>query len=319
LLRFVFGPVRSRRLGLSLGVNNIPYKTCSYSCIYCQLGRTLNLTVGRGEFFDWRDIVGEVVEYFRGLGGGVDYITFVPDGEPLLDKSIGREIEWIKRETSTPIAVLTNASLLYLDEARSDLQEADLVSLKVDAVSEDVWRTVNRPHPTLKLERILEGVVEFARGFKGTIITETMLVRKFNDGGVELEKIAEFLRELSPRKAYIAIPVRPPAESFVLPPGASKLVEAHEIFKRRLGEDRVELLNLPEPPPPSAKGDPAAWLLSVTSVHPLKLEYAAGSLRHVVEDPEKLIAELERQGLIKIVEYSGARFIVRWFREQQKQ
>jgi wyosine [tRNA(Phe)-imidazoG37] synthetase (radical SAM superfamily) len=219
LLRFVFGPVRSRRLGLSLGVNNIPYKTCSYSCIYCQLDRTLNLTAGRGEFFDWRDIVGEVVEYFRGLGGGVDYITFVADGEPLLDKSIGRESEWIKRETSTPIAVLTNASLLYLDEARSDLREADLVSLKVDAVSEDVWRTVNRPYPTLKLGRILERIVEFARGFKGTIITETMLVRRFNDGGVEFEKIAEFLRELSPRNAYIAISVRPPAESFVLPPG----------------------------------------------------------------------------------------------------
>lgn len=309
-----FGPVPSRRLGRSLGVNNIPYKTCSYSCIYCQLGRTVNLSVERKCFYDWRGLVEEVVGVIKEIKGRVDYITFVPDGEPLLDKCIDLEIEGVKREVSTPIAVLTNASLLYLEEAREDLASADLVSLKIDALSENTWRRINRPHPALELEMVLKGMEAFARGFKGRLITETMLVDRFNTDVNELERVARFIKRLNPFKTYVAIPVRPPAEPFVRPPPPQKLVEAYNVFNEILEERRVELLNLPEPPAFTAHGDPEKWLLSVTSVHPLRVEYALKALSDLIRNPEEVINKLREEGKIEVVEYSKEKFVVRSFK-----
>ena len=204
-----FGPLPSRRLGRSLWVNNVPYKTCTYSCVYCQLGRTTNLAVKRKCFYDWKSVVG-VAEALSRLRGGVDYVTFVPDGEPTLDSCIGREIAELKERSGVRVAVLTNASLLQLEEVRGDLAQADYVSVKVDAVNEGVWRRVNRPHPSLKLEEILESALEFARSFRGALTSETMLVRDFNTDLSELERIAGFLRELRPAKSYISIPVSRP-------------------------------------------------------------------------------------------------------------
>ncbi|MGB9831785.1 MAG: radical SAM protein, partial [Fervidicoccus fontis] len=261
--KYTFGPIISRRLGLSLGVNNIPYKTCSYSCIYCQLGRTENFSIERREFYNWKEIVNDVERTVNELNGKVDYITFVPDGEPLLDKNIGIEISEIKKRVSPKVAVITNSSLLYLEGARSDLSESDLASVKVDATREDVWRRINRPHPKLSLSNILDGIKEFSKTYRGKLITETMLVDGVNSETKSIEEVASFINSINPAKAYISIPVRPPAEQFVKSPSPDKLVEAHEIFKRILGEEKVELLNLPEPPPPSAHGNSEDWILSV--------------------------------------------------------
>uniref|UniRef100_UPI001B80D389 radical SAM protein n=1 Tax=Desulfurococcus mucosus TaxID=2275 RepID=UPI001B80D389 len=193
----VFGPVPSRRLGMSLGVNNIPAKTCTYNCVYCQLGRTTALTVERRVFYDpWR-IVGEVESRLREAeekGVRVDYITFVPDGEPTLDSNLGREIEAVKG-LGKPVAVLTNASLLWREDVRSELAEADYVSVKVDAVREELWRRVNRPHGSLSLKRVLEGVEAFSSEFNGVLVSETMLLDKVEYGG-GLEEVAGFLKGL---------------------------------------------------------------------------------------------------------------------------
>ncbi|HEW64254.1 radical SAM protein [Fervidicoccus fontis] len=316
--KYTFGPIISRRLGLSLGVNNIPYKTCSYSCIYCQLGRTENFSIERREFYNWKEIVNDVERTVNELNGKVDYITFVPDGEPLLDKNIGIEISEIKKRVSPKVAVITNSSLLYLEGARSDLSESDLASVKVDATREDVWRRINRPHPKLSLSSILDGIKEFSKTYRGKLITETMLVDGVNSETKSIEEVASFINSINPAKAYISIPVRPPAEQFVKSPSPDKLVEAHEIFKRILGEEKVELLNLPEPPPPSAHGSSEDWILSVTSVHPQKLEYALNALSGITNDPEGVIARLEAEGMIKTVEYAGSKFIVRWFENRKK-
>lgn len=312
--RYVFGPVASRRLGRSLGVNNIPYKVCSYSCVYCQLGRTTDLAVERRCFFSWRDIVLEVVRAVERLNGAVDYITFAPDGEPLLDSCLGLEVGGLKK-VGIPIAILTNSSLLYLEGARADLAEADLVSIKVDAVSEWLWRSINRPHRALELGDVLGGIEEFSKNFRGKLVTETMLVNGFNTDTVELEGIATFIARLNPHKAYIAVPVRPPAESFVEPP-LEKLVEAHQIFSKHLERDRVELLNTPEPPQLKAWGKPAEWVLSTASVHPLRLEHALKALEELVEDPEELIARLVREGYIELVDYLGEKFLIKRSRLQ---
>jgi wyosine [tRNA(Phe)-imidazoG37] synthetase (radical SAM superfamily) len=218
-VRLAFGPVPSRRLGKSLGINNIPAKTCSYSCLYCQLGRTTNMTTERQAFYKPEDIFKEVerkVDEAVSRNERIDYLTFVPDGEPTLDVNLGKEISILK-QIEIPIAVITNASLIRRKDVKEDLLEANLVSLKVDAVSEDLWRRINRSHKDLKLNAVLEGVTEFADEFKGTIISETMLVDGVNYGS-EFEKTADFLKNLKRLdKAYVAIPTRPPAEEWVKP------------------------------------------------------------------------------------------------------
>lgn len=164
-----FGPVPSRRLGRSLGINNIPPKTCSYSCVYCQLGRTSKLRLERDEFYSPDKILRDVedkIRQARRRGEAIDYLTFVPDGEPTLDLHIGEEIKRL-RKLGLKIAVITNSSLIWETDVREELLMADWVSIKVDAVSPDIWRKVNRPHARLDLDRIWEGISEFARTFKG--------------------------------------------------------------------------------------------------------------------------------------------------------
>ena len=311
--RFVFGPVYSRRLGRSLGVNNVPYKTCSYSCIYCQLGRTTNYGVVRRCFYSWTDVVRDVIEFLSKFKDGVDYVTFVPDGEPTLDLCIGKVIEAIKKEFNVRVAVLTNASLLWLDDVRSDLTQADYVSVKVDVVDDGVWRVLNRPYPPLKLGDVLSGIVEFSKVFKGFLVSETMLVHDVNTNVRYYEEVAKFLSRLSLHKAYISIPIRPPAEAHVKPPLEGEVVEAYETFIRFLSPEKVGLLNIPEPPP-KAYGDPITWLLNTVSVHPLRYEHAVNVLRGSYSDVDGVINELVREGLIVEVNYLGSKYLIRNFK-----
>ncbi|RLG84132.1 MAG: radical SAM protein [Thermoprotei archaeon] len=316
MYKYIFGPVNSRRLGRSLGVNNVPYKTCSYSCIYCQLGRTTHFTLKRKCFYNWREIVEEIIKFVEESRGSVDYVTFVPDGEPTLDACIGRIIEGVKRELDVKIAVITNSSLLWLRDVQEDLAPADLVSVKVDAVNEEIWRRINRPHPSLKLDKVLSGILEFSEKYKGVLISETMLVHGVNTSIDSYRGIALFLGKLKLDKTYISIPVRPPAESFVKPPTEKELIEAYEAFSRILSAEKIELLNMPEPPPSKAFGEPITWLLNTVSVHPLKYEYALNALRNLVESPEKLIEELIERELLLRVEYAGSIYIIRNFKQE---
>lgn len=311
-MRYVFGPVPSRRLGRSLGVNNVPPKHCSYSCVYCQLGRTTDLTCARRAFYPWRDVVGEVASAVRAVGeGNVDYVTFAPDGEPTLDANLGLEIGGVKEETGKPVAVLTNGSLLFREDVRQELCEADLVSVKVDAAGEGAYRRVNRPHPGLRLELVLEGLREFARGYRGRLVTETMLVRGVNDGAAEVERVARFLRSVGPSKAYVAVPTRPPAEPWVRPASEEAVLRAYSIFREHLGRERVELLVGYEGPSFGAVGDPVEGLLATASVHPLRLDYAYAMLEGYGLDPEAVLGELVREGKVVVLEYGGHRFVMR--------
>lgn len=311
----VFGPVPSRRLGRSLGVNNIPPpKKCSYSCVYCQLGSTEELMVERRRFYDPSSIVKAISSRIEEVGGQLDYVTFVPDGEPTLDVFLGREARLIHDSVDKPLAILTNSSLIFRADVRRELLEFDLVSLKVDAVSEEAWRKVNRPHPSLSLTGILGGVKAFAKDFSGKLIVETMLIEGVNTSSSDLESIASFLGEVEPAKAYLAIPTRPPAESWVKPASESKLVEAYEIFREHLGAERVELLTGYEGPEFHLGRDPIKDLLAITSIHPLRIDYAHQVLTRHGWDPEKIIGQLVDSGELKLVEYRGRRFLVRSFR-----
>jgi len=318
-VRLAFGPVPSRRLGKSLGINNIPAKTCSYSCVYCQLGRTINMTTERQAFYKPEDIFREVrrkVDEASSRNERVDYLTFVPDGEPTLDINLGKEISILK-QIEIPIAVITNASLIWRNDVKEDLLKANLTSLKVDAVSEDLWRRINRPHKDLKLNGILEGITEFANEFKGTIISETMLIDGVNYGS-EFEKIADFLNHLKRLdKAYIAIPTRPPTEKWVKPAKEETVNAAFQVFTEKLGAERVEYLIGYEGNAFAFTGRVEEDLLSITAVHPMRKEAVEEFLKKANADWCVIEKLLEEDKLIEL-KYEGNRYYMRRLPSRRK-
>jgi wyosine [tRNA(Phe)-imidazoG37] synthetase (radical SAM superfamily) len=307
-----FGPVPSRRLGQSLGVNNIPPKHCSYSCVYCQLGRTPHITAERRRFLapaDICDVVRRRLDECRRDRVRVDYLTVVPDGEPTLDAELGELLVRLQK-LGPPVAVITNGSLLDRSDVRSELGAADWVSVKVDAVNSRTWRLVDRPHGKLRLDGILEGLRVFAAGDRGTLVTETMLVAGRNDGEDDIAEITEFLTGIRPDLAYLGAVTRPPAESWVRPPETSRVVSAYVEMSSRL--PRVELLIGDPIEAVAASSDVERDLLAITAVHPMDeamvIELGGGSREALT-----VAAGLVRCGCLEQVEYRGRRFFVRPF------
>jgi wyosine [tRNA(Phe)-imidazoG37] synthetase (radical SAM superfamily) len=308
-----FGPVPSRRLGRSLGINNIPPKNCSYSCIYCQVGHTLQMQVERRAFYEPEAIVAAVQEKVartKRAQEPVDYVAFVPDGEPTLDVHLGREIDLLK-PLGIPIAVITNASLIWRQDVREDLMAADWVSLKVDAADEQTWRQVSRPHGSLQLSSILEGALEFARIYRGTLVTETMLVADINEGEKQIGEVARFLARLQPSTAYVAIPTRPPAEEWARAPDEAALNRAFQILSQKV--DRVETLTGYEGDAFAFTGDLEEDLLSITAVHPMREEAVSAFLARAGAGwsvVQRMVAERE---LVE-VEHTGHTYYLRKLR-----
>lgn len=305
-----FGPVPSRRLGQSLGINNITAKACSYTCVYCQVGPTTEKIVEPREFFAPDAIHAAVAQRVRRLrerGLRVDYLTFVPDGEPTLDSRLGDSIDSL-RDLGIPIAVITNGTLLWRSEVRARLARADLVSVKVDSVHEDAWRRINLPHRELALATILDGIRRFAAGFDGDLITDTMLIAGINDDPSALTATAEFLAGIAPRTAYIAVPTRPTTVKTVHAPVEADLVRAYRLFCERLAS--VELLTGHEVGQFAHTGDARTDLLAVTAVHPMR-EAAVRQLLRQDRADWSLVEALLRDGLLESVDYQGERHFLR--------
>ncbi len=306
-----FGPVPSRRLGRSLGINNIPDKVCSYACVYCQIGRTLKMEAARRHFYEPTFILNEVREKVQealSRGERIDYLTFVPDGEPTLDINLGKEVELL-RELGIPLAILTNSSLIWREDVRNDLQSFDFVSLKLDAVTESLWRRIDRPHKSLRLEDILNGMLEFRKAFEGRLVTETMLIGGIEYGD-EFERIASFLKLLKPDVAYIAVPTRPPWEKWVKPADEETINLAFQTFTEVLGEGRVEYLIGYEGNAFAFTGDVEEDLLSITAVHPMR-EDAVKRLLEKAGAEWSIVEKLLRNGKLIQIEYRGERFYMR--------
>ncbi len=305
-----YGPVPSRRLGRSLGVNNIPPKACTYACAYCQVGHTLDMQIERREFYRPEDIAHEVgnrLEEVQEAGDPIDFLSFVPDGEPTLDVNLGREIELL-RASGLPIAVITNSSLLSLPDVRKELATADWVSLKVDSVNEDVWRRLNHPHRALNLSDILEGMMTFRNMFSGTLVTETMIVAGVNDAEQHAVDTAAFLSRLKPDKAYLAVPTRPPALKWVVPPDSDAMVRYHDVFAKQV--DVVEFLMGYEGDDFSAAGNPRENLLGITAVHPMRRQ-AVAELLDRAGASWSVVEELMSDGSLREVDYAGHRYYLR--------
>lgn len=307
-----FGPVPSRRLGKSLGINNIIRpKVCSYSCVYCQVGQTRNATLTRQSFFTPEQIFGEVARHLDKLSPDdrPDYLTFVSNGEPTLDINLGRSIDMLRR-LDIPVAVITNSSMLSDPAVRSELSGADWVSLKVDASDATTWQKVNRPAEGLSFDTLLEGLMLFAGQYRGELRTETLLCKEINDSQENLRGVASIITAMKAGKAYISVPIRPPAENGVMAPGVESVNIAWQIFRE--ADIDTELLTGFEGVDTGFTGNIYEDILNITAVHPLRED----SLRELLARNGadfSIVESLLSQRLIKRTFYEGHKFYLRDF------
>jgi wyosine [tRNA(Phe)-imidazoG37] synthetase (radical SAM superfamily) len=239
--RHIYGPVPSRRLGCSLGIDLVPFKTCTYDCVYCQLGRTTNKTLERKEYIVVEEVLAEL-EQKLSEKGNPDYITIAGSGEPTLNSGIGDLIGKIKGMTKIPVAVLTNGSLLWMTEVQDALMEADLVLPSLDAGDAHLFRYVNRPHCDLSFEQMVDGVASFTSRFSGEVRLEVLLLAGVTGIPSEAKKIAALARRIGAARIELNTVTRPPAEEF-----AFMLSREQMLSLRRLFPGEVEIIGEKEP------------------------------------------------------------------------
>lgn len=307
-MKFVFGPVPSRRLGQSLGIDPIPQKTCNWNCVYCQLGRSTPMTNERREYISCDAILAEVTEALHSHSAGeIDWVTFVGSGEPTLHSRLGEMIDQVKSITSVPVAVITNGALSYLPEVRADLVLADAVLPTLDAGSEDLYRKINRPWPELTFERLVSGLTALRHEYTGKLWVEVMLIHGLNDGEQALRDIASALGRIRPDQVHLSLPVRPPAESWVQPADEEGLLRAQAI----LGD--VARVLLPVQGQFDLRGceDVSDAVLSVITRHPMREEELLTTLqRWPDEDVRQILKSLSEGGRAQLITRYGVHFWV---------
>ena len=304
--RFVYGPVPSRRLGQSLGIDPIPFKTCNWNCVYCQLGRSTPMTNERRDYFPPDEIVEEVkVSIESHAPGEIDWMTFVGSGEPTLHAGLGGMIRQIKGLTEIPVAVITNGALLYQPEVRKDLIRADAVLPSLDAGSEALYRKINRPWAELTFERLVSGLTTFRREYGGKLWVEVMLIRGVNDTEPALQDLARIINGIGPDEVHLNLPIRPPSEPWVNPSGEEGLNRA----RRLLGEVAKVV------PPAGGVFDLSTYddvmdaVIGVVTRHPMLEEEILQTLERWTPGQVKdALARLSESGKAKAVFRYGKRF-----------
>jgi wyosine [tRNA(Phe)-imidazoG37] synthetase (radical SAM superfamily) len=229
--RHVYGPVPSRRLGRSLGVDLVPFKTCTYDCIYCQLGRTTDLTITRCEYAPVDEILVQLKGKLR-TGPAPDYVSLAGSGEPTLYARLGELIAGIKRLTRIPVAVLTNGSLLGVRDMQDTLMEADLVLPSLDAGDAELFRLVNRPHASIEFDAVVDGLAAFRERFAKPVWLEVMLVAGVTGIRAEVEKLGALVRRIRPKRVQLNTITRPPCEEFAYPVSPEAMAAFARLFGR---------------------------------------------------------------------------------------
>ncbi len=330
--RHVFGPVPSRRLGASLGVDVVSFKTCSYDCVYCQLGRTTDHCAAAAGIATPEEIAAEVREKLA-AGPRPDWITFAGSGEPTLYPRLGELIALLK-PLGVPVAVITNGSLLWREDAAAACALADLVSPTLVAGSEEVWRRVNRPHASIGFAQMVEGLVRFRERFRGQLWLEVMLVAGVNDSDAEVRAIADAARRVRPDRVQLNTVVRPPAESSARPVPPERLAELAALFdppaevvaevprsgtetgrKEAQKAQRGDTQGAPERSCASCASlrqdgsSPAKEdVLALIGRHPATVEEVAMGLGIAAAEADRLLAELAAEGRATSAERGGRRY-----------
>jgi wyosine [tRNA(Phe)-imidazoG37] synthetase (radical SAM superfamily) len=307
-MRWVYGPVPSRRLGRSLGVNPIPFKTCSYSCVYCQLGRTTHMTNQRQDFFPPNEILHEIKQALDPETGSsrheLDFVTFVGEGEPTLCKSLGWLISKTKEFADIPIAVDTNGSLLYRADVRTELLQAEVVMPTLSAGTAETFRKIHRPVRGITFEMVVDGMEQFRREYAGALWVEVMLVKGLNDSEEELQALKSRLERIEPDRIYLNAPIRPPAEQWVVPPAKEAIAVAQAILR----DLTVVAITAEEQGSFSLAGfaNPEEAILAIIRRHPMREEQVIETLMNFAVPAgavQESLSRLEESGKIKKVSY----------------
>ncbi len=305
-MKHVFGPVPSRRLGQSLGIDPVPLKTCNWNCVYCQLGRSVPMVNERRDYFPREKTIAEVARALEAhKPGEIDWITFVGSGETTLNRDIGWLIRQVKALTELPVAVITNGSLLHLPEVREELLAADAVMPSLDAGNARLYKQINRPHPQATFERLVGGIAAFRKEFRGRLWVEVMLVRGLNDSSQALAEIARRLQDIPPDEVHLLGPERPPVETWVEPPDREGMLRAHTIFGgiARVIDSAAGSFDL--------SGDESLLdaVIGIITRHPMREDQLVATLRHA--SPDQVVAALAtlgNSGRAQVVERLGMRF-----------
>ena len=299
--KYIYGPIPSRRLGLSLGVSPIPKKFCNYSCIYCQIGVTHNLTNTRREFFPLEDIINEFKRYISS-DKNFDVVSIVGEGEPTLYNKLGELIISLKKLTDKPIAVITNTGLLYDKNVQEELLNADIVLPSMDFFSQESFKALHRPYGRLDFQQSYNGLMEFSKKFKGELWLEVMLIEDINSSKEDLLKLKELIKNINYSKIYINTAVRPPAESWVKPASKETIDFAVELL------DGISIDNLSDGNFISEIKDNYEAILSIIKRHPMNQHELKGFLlgrKLTNKEIENLFLRLEEDKNIEILEYKG--------------
>lgn len=305
-MKYVFGPVPSRRLGQSLGIDTIPLKTCNWNCVYCQLGRSKPLCNARKDYIPMNEIMSQVRKSLATHDPEeIDWITFVGSGEPTLHTGIGWLIKEVKQNTEIPVAVITNGSLLFSKSVRRSLVTADAVLPSLDAGTANLYKKINRPHPDVPYERYVDGLITFRSEFQGKFWLEVMLVQGINDTEEALVEIAKKIEQIKPDQVHIGMPTRPPAEKWVKPPDEEGIMRAVAI----LGE--VAIIAPHEAGKFDLRGSNNIIdaIIAIITRHPMSEEQLLEALSDFpVEQRKEIIDTLETSNQARIIKRFGQRF-----------
>ncbi len=303
--RYVYGPVPSRRLGRSLGIDLVPFKTCTYDCVYCQLGRTTNKTTERKEYAAVDEILAEM-ERTLAVTPAPDFISFAGSGEPTLNARIGDLILEIKKLTRIPVAVLTNGSLLWMPEVREALMNADVILPSLDAGDEHLFQCVNRPHEDIAFDKMIDGLAEFTERFPGSVWLEIFLLAGVTGIPAEIEKLAALARRIRPNRVQLNTVSRPPAEEFACAISGEQM----EHFRKLFSETAEVIIEIEqgELPHSSAGGATDTGILSLLSRRSCTVRGVSSGLGLHPEEVSKRLHVLSKQGAVVSVRRDGVIF-----------
>jgi len=290
----LYGPVPSRRLGRSLGIDLVPHKICTYDCIYCQIGKTTEKTLARKAYVPVNEILEEVGRFLQEETSSTDVLSLAGSGEPTLHSQIRSVIEGIKAITSIPVAVITNGSLLYEEEVRQDLLSVDLVLPSLDAVSSEVFRKINRPRKGFSVEKVIEGLVEFRKVYKGQIWLEILFCKGVNDSKEELVRMKKTVERIAPDRIHLNTVIRPPSEKWAVPLNQEEM----ETMRAFFGERASIISEFDRHPPAVTERDIREEILKILKRRPLSLKDLSKGMGIRENEIEKYIQPLISEGKI---------------------
>jgi wyosine [tRNA(Phe)-imidazoG37] synthetase (radical SAM superfamily) len=300
--KYLYGPVPSRRLGRSVGIDLVPFKICTYNCIYCQIGKTTQKTLARAEYVPVLEILEEVNRFLKEETSAIDYLSLAGSGEPTLHSGIRSIIEGIKKITSIPVAVITNGSLLYLEEVRQDLLEADVVLPSLDAVSPETFSKINRPDEGLSVKKVIEGLEKFRKIYKGQIWLEILFCRGVNDSEDELSIMKETIDRIQPDKIHLNTVVRPPSEKWVLPLHETEMEKIRDF----LGEKAEMISGFNRHPSSALERDIKEEVLKILKRRPLSISDLSEGLGIPEEELDRHLKPLTQERKIQTRIFSGS-------------